>query len=62
MFCAHELLETPKIDWDSEGDEFRESLQTFHAWSDDREVEWNGICDYWESGGINKGREDCVSG
>lgn len=54
-YCTHGVNDPVTIKWDTNGDEFSNSGHAFHEWADERIVEWNGICDVWESGGINKG-------
>jgi len=53
--CTKGLKELPLIDYTLHGEEFSNSIHAFYDTKTGREVDQNGICDDWESGGINKG-------
>ncbi len=55
-YCTYGLDNPPRIKWVKSGPEFSDCVQAFHEWADERRVSHNGICDVWESGGINKGQ------
>jgi hypothetical protein len=54
FYCTKGIDNPELIDWESTGEGFSDNVEAFHNWSDGREINWdNGICDDWESCGIN---------
>lgn len=45
--CGAGIDNAKGIDYSLGHEEFKKAISDYHAWADDRSVEWFGVCDLW---------------
>ncbi len=48
QYCTYNIKNPITIKRGSGGKDFSNSVHAFHEWSDNREINLNGICDVWK--------------